>query len=53
MKENYFFAYLYIKSAKILAVISIIIGTFVCGSQMLNWKETIDITIRQKNRLWI
>lgn len=42
MKEHYFFGYLYIKSSKVLAVLSIIIGAAVCGSLLFDWKKTVD-----------
>jgi len=42
MKEHYFFGYLYIKSSKALAVISIIVSAAVCGSLLYDWKNTID-----------
>ena len=42
MKEHYFFGYLYIKSSKVLAVLSIVVGAAVCGSLLFDWKKTVD-----------
>ena len=42
MKEHYFFGYLYIKSSKALAVLSILVSAVVCGSLLFDWKNTVD-----------
>lgn len=42
MKEHYFFGYLYIKSSKVLAVLSVVVGAAVCGSLLFDWKKTVD-----------
>ena len=42
MKEHYFFGYLYIKSSKALAILSIIVSAAVCGTILFDWKKTVD-----------
>ena len=49
MKEHFFFGYLYIKSSKVLAFISVIIGLGVCVSLLFDWRKTIEEKKYQSN----
>ncbi|MCM8540352.1 MAG: hypothetical protein NE328_08760 [Lentisphaeraceae bacterium] len=49
MKEHYFFGYLYIKSSKVLAILSIVVGAAVCGSLLFDWKKTVDSSKYESN----
>lgn len=42
MKEHYLFGYLYIKSSKALAILSIVVSAAVCGTLLFDWKKTVD-----------